>query len=225
VGAGRTDRGVHAQGQIVSFGVQWKHELFELQRAMNAVLAADVAVAELGVAAEGFHPRFSARSRSYRYTVLNQPWRSALARRTAWHVTQPLDLAPMARACRCLIGTHDFAAFGDAVGARQVVPASPTVRTVYRAEWREERPWLLFEIVANAFLYRMVRTLVGTLILVGSGQMPVEEFETVLRAKDRSRVKHLAPAHGLCLMQVDYATCDEAVQPGQVAHPLEGAHQ
>jgi len=209
VGAGRTDRGVHAKGQVVAFEVEWKHDLADLQRALNAVLDADVAVLSLGLAPEGGHPRFSAASRTYRYTVVNRPWRSPLARHTAWHVARPLDLEPMERACRCLVGTHDFAAFG--------VPAQGehSVRTVLRAEWQEDRlrPGVLkFEIEANAFLYRMVRSIVGTLVLVGWKQMSVEEFESILQSRERSRVKSLAPARGLCLMRVDYATREGVLQ-------------
>lgn len=198
IGAGRTDRGVHALGQVIGFEVKWRHSLAELQRALNAVLAADVAILEIGLAPRGFHPRFSAVSRSYRYTLLNQPWPSPLARRTAWHVAEELDVGRMAEASRCLIGTHDFAAFG------QPPQGESTVRRVLRAVWQEKRPFLTFDIEANAFLYRMVRSLVGTLVLVGRGQMSAEEFRAILHSQDRSRVKQLAPAHGLCLMRVDY---------------------
>jgi tRNA pseudouridine38-40 synthase len=199
IGAGRTDRGVHARGQIISFEVQWRHSLSDLQRALNAVLATDVIIQSLDLAPEGFHPRFNAISRSYRYTLLNQPWRSPLERRTAWQVAQELSVERMRAASRCLVGTHDFATFGRPPQGKN------TVRTVHRAEWQERRPFLIFEVEANAFLYRMVRSLVGMLVLVGAGQMVVEEFEAALQAQDRSQVKQLAPAHGLCLMQVRYA--------------------
>ncbi len=199
-GAGRTDRGVHAQGQVIGFQVSWQHSLPELQRALNALLPADVAVLEIGPAPQGFHPRFTAISRTYRYTVLNRPWPSPLVRRTAWHIAQELEVGRMAEASRCLVGTHDFAAFG------QPPQGESTVRTVLRAEWQEQRPLLTFDIEANAFLHRMVRSIVGTLVAVGSGQMSPEEFEAILHSRDRSQVKHLAPAHGLCLIGVNYPT-------------------
>ena len=199
VGAGRTDRGVHARGQVVCFEVRWRHALGDLHRALNAVLAADVAVLEMGLAPEGFHPRFSAQGRVYRYTVLHQPWRSPLERRNAWHVTQKPDVERMAEASCCLVGTHDFATFGRSPQGEN------TMRTVYRAEWQTSGPRILFEIEANAFLYRMVRTLVGTLLQVGWEQVSTQEFRAMLRARDRSLVKQVAPAHGLCLMRVDYA--------------------
>ena len=198
LGAGRTDQGVHARGQVIAFEVQWKHSLSDLQRALNATLAADVAIVEMGLASEGFHPRFGARSRTYRYRLLNQPGRSPLARRTAWHVDKWLDVVPMAEASGHLVGSHDFGAFG------RPPQGENCVRRVFRAEWKEQRPFLLFDIEANAFLYRMVRSIVGTLVLVGWGEMTVEEFETILASKDRSQVRQLAPAHGLCLIQVNY---------------------
>jgi len=198
-GAGRTDRGVHARGQIVSFEVEWRHELTDLQRALNAVLAADVAVLEMGVAPEGFHPRFSALRRSYRYTVLNRPWRSPLRRHTAWHVARKLDVGPMAEASRCLVGTHDFVTFG------QPLEGENTIRTVFQAEWHAVGPRLIFDIEANAFLYRMVRSIVGTLVRVGWGQISPGQFAAMLQARDRSLIKKVAPAHGLCLMRVEYA--------------------
>jgi tRNA pseudouridine38-40 synthase len=203
VGAGRTDRGVHARGQVISFEVMWRHSLSDLQRALNAVLSADVVVLELGLAPEGFHPRFSARRRAYRYTILNRRWPSALERRTAWHVTQELDVPRMADAGHCLVGTHDFATFGQAPA--HGAEGENTVRTVFRADWLASGSQLLFDIEANAFLYRMVRSIVGTLVLVGWGQVSSREYKEMLLSRDRSLVKQVAPAHGLCLMRVDYA--------------------
>ena len=204
MGAGRTDSGVHARGQVIAFNAEWRHELADLHRALNAVLPADVAIVQLGIAPEGFHPRFDAVSRTYRYTLLTQPWRSPLNRRTAWQVPYQLDMDRMAQASRCLIGTHDFSTFG-----RPPKGENP-VRTVSQAEWRrgaEAAPsgeWMTFDITANAFLYHMVRSLVGSLVLVGSGQLSVDEFEVMLLARDSSLAKLLAPAHGLCLMRVEY---------------------
>jgi tRNA pseudouridine38-40 synthase len=172
--------------------------LVDLHRALNAVLAADVVVLELGLAPEGFHPRFSARSRAYRYTILNRRWRSALERQRAWHVAQPLDLAAMVEASRCLVGTHDFAAFG------RPPQGEKTIRSLFRAEWQEVASVLAFDIEANAFLYRMVRSIVGTLVQVGAGQLSAQKFEAILHARDRSLIKQVAPAHGLCLMRVEY---------------------
>ena len=109
-----------------------------------------------------------------------------------------LDMGQMAQASRCLLGTHDFKTFG------RPPQGENTVRTVYRADWQEQQPVLTFDIKANAFLYRMVRSVVGTLVLVGSRQITVQEFETILQTRDRSQIKQVAPAHGLSLTSVDY---------------------
>ncbi|MDY7040531.1 MAG: tRNA pseudouridine(38-40) synthase TruA, partial [Chloroflexota bacterium] len=163
--AGRTDAGVHARGQVIAFHTAWRHPLADLERALNALLARDVAVRELALAEEGFHPRFSARSREYRYTVLNQPLRSPLARRFAHHWPHPLDVEAMDHAARALIGMHDFAAFG------QPPQGENTVRQVMQAGCKREGPFVYFDIEANAFLRRMVRSIVGTLLQVGSGKL------------------------------------------------------
>lgn len=198
IGAGRTDAGVHAQGQAVAFSTAWRHPVEELQRALNAVLPKGIAARELRPVAEGFHPRFDAVSREYRYTVLNQPLRSPLARRFAYYFPQLLDVAAMNKAAGVLVGGHDFAAFGRAP------QGDNTVREVYQAQWTPERPFVYFDIVANAFLYRMVRSLVGTLLSVGTGELSPAGFEEILRSADRSRAGQVAPAYGLCLMRVNY---------------------
>jgi tRNA pseudouridine38-40 synthase len=199
IGAGRTDRGVHARGQVIGFQTEWRHSLTDLQRALNATLASDVAVIELGLAAEGFHPRYSALRRAYSYTVLNQAERSPLERRTAWRVAQKLEVERMAEASQALVGTHDFATFG------QPPQGVNTVRSVFLAEWEELGERLTFCIEANAFLYRMVRTVVGTLVQVGQRALEPQDVTRFLEARDRSLIKVVAPAHGLCLVRVDYA--------------------
>jgi tRNA pseudouridine38-40 synthase len=206
IGAGRTDRGVHARGQVIGFEVDWKHSLEDLQRAMNAVLAADVAVLRVGQAPQNFHPRFSAVGRSYQYTLFNHPWRSPLQRRTAWHIAPKLDVGQMAQAGQALLGTHDFASFGSPPQGQS------TVRCVTRIDWRQKGPFCFFVIEANAFLYRMVRSIVGTLVLVGLGRMAPAQVDAILDARDRSQVRQVAPAHGLCLMRVDYGSCQGVFQ-------------
>jgi tRNA pseudouridine38-40 synthase len=198
IGAGRTDAGVHAQGQVITFSTAWRHPVEELQHALNAVLPKDIAVHELRPVARGFHPRFDAASREYRYTVFNRPLRSPLAWRFAYHFPRPLDVAAMNEAAGVLIGSHDFASFGRAP------QGDNTVRVVYQARWTQEEPFVYFDIVANAFLYRMVRSLVGTLLLVGTGELSSEEFEEIFRFADRDRAGQVAPAHGLCLIRVNY---------------------
>jgi tRNA pseudouridine38-40 synthase len=197
--AGRTDAGVHAAGQVVAFDTVWRHGVGALQRALNTVLPADVAVRDVEEATPDFHPRYDARSRHYRYTLYNAPVRWPLARRYSLHVAAPLDVEAMQRAAQALVGERDFAAFG-----RPHKPDGATVRRMLMAEWGGEPPWLTFDIEANAFLYRMVRSIVGTLIRVGRGEIDVEEFEAVLASRERSQAGPTASPHGLCLMEVKY---------------------
>lgn len=196
--AGRTDAGVHAAGQVIAFDTAWRHGLGDLQRALNAVLPADVAVQNVDEAAPEFHPRYDASSRHYRYMLYNAAVRWPLTRRYSLHVATALDVAAMQRAAQSLVGERDFATFG------RPPQGEITVRRVLMAEWGGEPPWLTFDIEANAFLYRMVRSIVGTLLQVGQGKMGVEEFIAVLASCDRSRAGPTAHPHGLCLMRVRY---------------------
>ncbi len=196
--AGRTDAGVHAAGQVIAFDTAWRHGLDDLHRALNAVLPADVAVQKVEQAAPDFHPRYDAHSRRYRYTVYNAPVRCPLTRRYSLHVTASLDVVAMQQVAQSLVGERDFATFG------QPPQGEITMRRVLAAEWGGEPPWLTFDIEANAFLYRMVRSIVGTLLQVGRGGMGVEEFVAALASCDRSRAGPTAPPHGLCLMEVKY---------------------
>jgi tRNA pseudouridine38-40 synthase len=197
--AGRTDAGVHAVGQVVAFDVDWRHSVEDLQRALNAVLPADVAIRDCCVTRSDFHPRYDALWRQYRYTVLNTPERSPLARRYAYHVAEALDVPAMRAASRHLIGSHDFAAFG------KPTHGVSTVRQVMQADWLGEAPRLVFEVTGNAFLRHMVRTLVGTMVQVGRGQRSPDEVAALLASGDRAAAGPPAPAGGLCLMKIGYA--------------------
>lgn len=196
--AGRTDAGVHAAGQIVAFDIAWRHGLDDLQRALNAGLPADIVVREVDEVSPAFHPRHDARSRWYQYTLYHSPVRWPLARLYSLHVAAPLDVAAMQRAAQSLVGEHDFAAFGRAPQGQV------TVRRVLAAAWNGEPPRLSFDIEANAFLYRMVRSIVGTLLKVGRGDMDVQGFAAVLASRSRDQAGPTAPPHGLCLMEVRY---------------------
>jgi len=199
VGAGRTDTGVHACGQVVAFDARWIHAQEALARAINASLPPDLAVRNMAAVDPEFHPRFDARRRTYQYFINNQPVRSPLLRRTAWHRPRLLDLDAMNMASELLTGEHDYASFGTPpVGDN-------TVRAVYHARWQRREKLVIFTIEANAFLYRMVRSLVGTLCLVGEGEWPVDEFARVLAAADRSLAGPTAPPHGLVLQSVGYS--------------------
>lgn len=196
--AGRTDTGVHATGQVVAFNAVWKHTLADLHRAINANLPPDIIFSQLKTVDRAFHPRFDAISRSYQYTILNQPWPSVLWRGYACHIRQNLNVTAMRQASRLLLGSHNFASFG------KPPQGNNPVRHVMQADWTETGPRLVFEITANAFLYRMVRNIVGTLVQVGLGQLAPEDINTILAAHDLSRSSSAAPAHGLCLVRVTY---------------------
>jgi tRNA pseudouridine38-40 synthase len=198
IGAGRTDSGVHASGQVISFDLEWQHDILALGRAMNANLPADIAVIQIDETSPEFHPRFDARRRAYEYHIYNADIRSPLRRSRSWHVRRTLDLAKMELAAASLIGIQDFATFGTPP------QGDNCVRQVFSANWRRQDELIVFFIEANAFLYRMVRSLVGSLKAVGEGRWTVEEFVSALGARDRSLSGALAPPHGLYLVNVAY---------------------
>jgi tRNA pseudouridine38-40 synthase len=198
VAAGRTDTGVHARGQVVHFQTKWRHSQAELLRAMNALLPGDVAGQRIFSVAADFHARNSAQSRFYRYVVFNGEVRSPFAERFAHRVSAALNVRDMNRASEYLVGVHDFGSFG------QSPCDGHTVREVYGAYWWRQGDWVFFDIEANAFLRRMVRSLVGTLLLVGRGAMLAEEINRILGAMDRNLAGPTAPPQGLCLERVCY---------------------
>lgn len=202
-GAGRTDAGVHATGQVVAFDVAWRHEPDALLRALNANLPTDIALQDIRVAEPGFHPRFSARSRSYEYRFYQRRIRQPLWDAQAWQIPVTLDTQAMTCAAALLVGEHDFATFGQPPGQS---PGASTVRVVHHAALQCGTPGEMcrFTITANAFLQRMVRSIMGTLVEVGRGAMDCETFAAVLAAADRSQSGPSAPPQGLTLVAVEY---------------------
>jgi tRNA pseudouridine38-40 synthase len=199
-GAGRTDSGVHASGQVIAFDVDWRHPPHELWRALNAKLPGSIVLKSLDEAEPRFHPRFDAQSRAYEYTLYVAPVRNPLLIRYAWHVSDRrlLDTTLMQIAAAKLVGEHDFATFGMPPHGEN------TVRLVYRSEFSTIGEFIRYHIRANAFLYRMVRRIVGTLIRVGDGTLTLDAFEDAFRAADVTRINYTAPACGLCLTEVNY---------------------
>lgn len=198
-GAGRTDAGVHATGQVASFRTPVHLSEQTLLRALNAVLPDDIAVKQCAFVAPDFHARFSARSREYRYTILNREAPSALARDFVYHFRKPLDLSEMQEASNLLVGAHDFASFARVSGR-----VSNTTRHVLSATWQRDADWLYFNIVANGFLPQMVRGIVGTLIWVGTGKIDVATFRQIMLARDRRLAGPTAQAKGLCFVGASY---------------------
>jgi tRNA pseudouridine38-40 synthase len=197
-GAGRTDAGVHASGQVVAWDVQWRHGLVDLQRALNAVLPDSIAVPELEQAADNFHPRYDAVSREYRYRLYQGGVRDPLRQRFALHVPRALEVAAMQAASQALIGEHDFAAFG------QPTSGESTTRSLYRADVIAAEDQITIELQANGFLYRMARRIVGMLIAVGRGERSAAEFADILYAADPNRAGPVVGPQGLCLTKVNY---------------------
>jgi tRNA pseudouridine38-40 synthase len=196
---GRTDTGVHAAGQVIAFDLEWRHPLPELHRALNALLPDDISCPALRIAAADFHPRYGAVRRCYRYRLYCAEWPDPLRDRYALRVWPAPDIGRMARAAAELPGKRDFGAFGSA--PRE---GSHTVRTVYRAEWIRTEDGLDFWIEADAFLFRMARTIAGTLLEVGDGRRHLEEFRKLLSEPVRGSAAPPAPACGLCLMRIEY---------------------
>jgi len=200
--AGRTDAGVHATGQVVSFRTESRLPPRELQRALNGVLPEDVAVVTAGDAPDGFHARFSAVARGYRYTIWNAPDPLILGRRYALHWRAFLDVPAMVRCSQVLVGHHDFAAFSGSLRGRE--RPTTTSRTIYRLHPWRNGGWVYVDVAANAFLPRMVRNLVGTLMQTGLHETMPEAVERALFAGTRTGAAITAPPHGLCLTNVWY---------------------
>jgi tRNA pseudouridine38-40 synthase len=204
-GAGRTDSGVHATGQVIAFDVEWRHDDDALLRAINANLPGDIALQEIRQH-DGFHPRFDALSRLYRYSVVQSAQRQPLLRHRAWQLRGPLDLEVMQQAAALLVGRHDFASFGPPP------QGEGTVREVRASRWmRKEQPYgalFVYEVEANAFLQHMARRVVGLLVDVGRGKVTLAEFGRIFRSADLSQVKIIAPPQGLILEKVRYSDDD-----------------
>jgi tRNA pseudouridine38-40 synthase len=202
--SGRTDSGAHALGQVIAFDLDWAHTLAELQAALNAHLPWCVVARSVALAADDFHPRFNATARRYRYRIYCQPERDPFRERFAWRLWPALDVDVLQRVARQFLGTHDFAAFGT-----PPKPGGTTVRTVSRAGWslvgdRLGVCELLFDVEANAFLYRMVRRIVSIQVAIAQGKLDEALPAALLDALPQKPVQGLAPAHGLTLVQVVY---------------------
>lgn len=216
--AGRTDTGVHATGQVIAFDADWQHPDDALLRAINVNLPEDIALQDI-MQQDGFHPRFDALSRTYRYQVAVVHVRQPLLTKRAWQMQNHLDDAALQLAAQLVIGEHDFAAFG------QPPHGENTVREVFRSVWQEQSVpvgrMFIYEVEATAFLQHMVRRLVGMQIAVGRGRISLQTFETVFRSCDLSQNKWLAPPQGLTLARVSYPPPDNSSQQMQWSKGIE----
>ena len=198
-GAGRTDAGAHAEGQVVNFRTDGRISPQRLMAALNARLPEDVAVLSAEAVPEDFHARYSARWRRYRYRFLDRPARPALERGRCWHVRNRLDVDAMSKAASALVGKHDWTSFCSASE-----PADSRVREMRSARVARQGDFVEVELVAEGFLRGLVRSIAGALVEVGLGRRPPDWVGKVLRARDRRQAPRTAPAGGLTLMEVVY---------------------
>ncbi len=198
-GAGRTDAGVHALGQVVNFTTEKQIQLTNIQRGLNSLLPPDIRIRAVSEREGDFHSRYSARSKTYIYSIHNAPCHSPFSVRYSWHVPYVLDSASMNAAVKTLTGTRDFASF-----KKKKEIYGNCERTVLKAGVKRRGAFVYVIIEATGFLRYMVRNIVGTLVLLGSGKMTIEEFRDIAEAGDRDRAGPTAPPQGLFLRKVKY---------------------
>jgi tRNA pseudouridine38-40 synthase len=197
--ASRTDAGVHAKGQVVSFWAKSTLDTMTLVRALNYYLPGDIAVKAAYRAGDDFNVRRDALSREYRYYILNSNTRSPLSRRFALFMPKMLDIQPMNEACQLIQGEHDFVSFASSLDGNK-----STLRNVYEAGIETKGDFTVFCIVANSFLPHQVRSTVGLLIRLGLGKIGIADFRDIMEARSLGLAGPLSPACGLCLEKVNY---------------------
>ena len=207
IGSGRTDSGVHALAQVVNFKTNSPLSILRIQKALNSLLPQDISIKEIGEADKDFHSRYSAKSKTYRYFILNNEIKSVFLNKYGWHIPYQLDVRLMRKEAKALLGRHDFKSF-RASGSS----AKTTVRTVKKLSIKTlsyklstiNHKLIIIDIQADGFLYNMVRNIVGTLVEIGRGRFPKESLKKILLAKNRKQAGPTAPAQGLFLLEVKY---------------------
>ena len=198
IGAGRTDAGVHAKGQVGHCLIENDMDVDRIRQGVNALLPPDVVVHGVEEVGDSFHARYSATGRRYRYTISQVP--VALGRERCWFVGHPLDTVAMQKCADSILGEHDFSAFAKTGSSVKHFRC-----TVSNAQWLSGEGVRAFDITSNRFLYGMVRALVGTMVDVGRGRLTVDDFQTIMNSRDRTNAAMAAPAKGLVLEEVLYA--------------------
>ncbi|MFA6456581.1 MAG: tRNA pseudouridine(38-40) synthase TruA [Bacteroidota bacterium] len=197
VGAGRTDSGVHARGQVANFYSNSVFSINDFHRALNGMLPEDIVIHSVEEVNEDFSARYSAKERAYRYYISQRP--AAIDRKYCWQLRYQFDIEKMNRAANSILGIHDFCAF-----CKTDSETEHHLCNVYSSQWRLENGLLIYSVSANRFLHGMVRALVGTMVNIGRGFTPEEDFQSILQSKDRSNAGQAAPAKGLFLERVTY---------------------
>lgn len=199
VAAGRTDTGVHARGQVVSFVIESKIPLSHIRPALNSYLPKDVRVKKVEEVSLDFHAQRSALNRVYRYIIHNKSFLSPFYRHFVWQIHFPLEIDKMRRASHFLLGEHDFSSFEN-----QGSPTFSSWRRIEKILLISRKNFLIVYIKADSFLYKMARNIIGTLVEIGRGKIPVSQMKVILEAKDRRSAGSTAPPQGLCLVRVGY---------------------
>ena len=206
-GAGRTDAGVHARGQVAHFDLEQTIPSAGMVKGLNTLIPSDIRVLEVAEVDATFHARYSAKSKTYRYYITPNPVASPFRNRFTLHYPHDLDRNRLREAATTFLGKHDFAAFRAAA-----CNAKTTTRVVSVSEWVEERGELIYQVVASGFLYHMVRNLVGTMLEMGRKKTSVCSMFRILDSRDRTQAGPTAPPHGLHLESVSY-------EPGSLVGP------
>ncbi|MBU3958521.1 MAG: tRNA pseudouridine(38-40) synthase TruA [Candidatus Omnitrophica bacterium] len=199
IGSGRTDAGVHAQGQVANFKTDSNIPLEKLQKALNALLPGDIVITKTKEVDMDFHSRFYAKSKVYRYTILNRPYPSALLKNRVYFYPYPLDIKLMRDESKVLLGRHDFSAFCASGSAHK-----NSARAIKKIKIIKENDLLCIDIEADGFLYNMARNIAGTLIEIGRGRFPKGRLRKILLSRSRRLAGPTLPAQGLCLVKVKY---------------------
>ncbi len=199
LGSSRTDAGVHALGQVAAFTIDTPVPPDNMARALNHLLPEDIAILEAIEVPQSFDPITDTRSKIYRYSIYTGTVRPPMQIRYCWHRPGQLDAAAMQAAAAILVGKHDFKSFASAGDMRE-----SSVRTILRCDVSADGLWIYFDVQADGFLYNMVRNIVGTLAEVGRGRWTPQDVERILAAQNRSEAGPIAPAAGLCLMEIFY---------------------
>lgn len=197
-GSGRTDAGAHALGQVANFKTKSNLPTSKLVQAINFYLPNDIVVKSARKVSGEFHSQYSTKSKIYRYTILNNNTGSAINRNFCYYYSGDLNIEKMQKASKAILGKHDFSTF------KSKSDNACNIRTIKKLEIKKKEKHLLFTIEADGFLYKMVRSIVGTLLEVGKGKMTITEFKRVSRSGTRSLAGATVPAKGLCLLKVKY---------------------
>jgi tRNA pseudouridine38-40 synthase len=204
IGAGRTDAGVHAEGQVANFKINARLTSPAWMRALNSLLPEDIVIVSAQKVSRRFHARFSARGKVYRYRILNRRFPPAIGRQYVWTVYSPLDIRQMKSAAKILLGKHDFSSFQGSAKEGRLFSTRTAICNIRHLDVTQKKEEILITVDADRFLQQMVRTIVGTLVEVGRGRRNPREMAVLLKKKDRRFGGPTAPPQGLCLVKVYY---------------------